>query len=414
MVTMSHLNLRVRAGRDQRLATMRGYIAENRLPFFRQMQSAAGPTAVVDGKSLIMLGANNYLGLCADPRLIEAANSATGHYGPSCSSTPPFCGTFAIKAELESQIADWHGTEGALVYNSGYAANIGSLTALLGTVDLAFPDSEAHASIQAGVRLSGASSRFFDHNDVAALQRNLARTADRGGTKLIAIDGLYSMQGDVAPMRAIADVADRYGAGILVDEAHSVGVFGADRTGVAEEFDCAHRVEVRMGALSKGPASTGGYIAGSADLIDLLRLHSGAHLFSTTVAPGAIAASIAAITIIRSAEGAQRAEAALRNAALLREGLRAHGLAVSPGVVRGDGTSAVAPNVAIHIGPEAHAVAAWNRAFDDGVYCALAIAPAVREDAAMMRASVAATHTPDQIERAVDVIANAVTAVVHR
>ncbi|MBV9090616.1 MAG: pyridoxal phosphate-dependent aminotransferase family protein [Mycobacteriaceae bacterium] len=388
---------------------MRSYISENRLPFFRTMESAAGPTAVLDGKQRIMLGSNNYLGLCADVRLIEAANSATGHYGPSCSSTPPFCGTFAIKAELEAALADWHGSEAALVYNSGYAANIGALTALLGVTDLALPDTEAHASIHAGVRLSGASARSFDHNDTASLQRALARTADRPGIKLIAVDGLYSMQGDVAPMRAIVDLAERYGAGILVDEAHSVGVFGASRTGIAEEFGCADRVEVRMGALSKGPACTGGYIAGTADLIDLLRLHSGAHLFSTTASPGAIAASIVSVEIMRSDEGAQRAAAALRNAARLRGGLSAHGLQVSPGVSRADGSVAVAPNVAVQIGAEAPAVAAWNRIFDHGVYCALAIAPAVRHDAAMLRASVCATHTDAQIDTAVEVISEALS-----
>lgn len=410
----SRLNFQLhnRAERDLRLATLRGYIADGRLPFFRAMESAAGPIATVDGKTRVMLGANNYLGLCADPRLTAAAVAATKHYGPSCASTPPFCGTFAIKLELEELLADWHGTAAALVYNSGYAANVGALAALLGPADLALPDTEAHASIHSGIRLSGASARAFDHNDAASLQRVLIRTAERTGIKLIAVDGLYSMQGDVAPMRVIADLADRYGAGILVDEAHSVGVFGATRTGIAEEYGCAERVEVRMGAFSKGPASTGGYIAGSTDLIDLLRLHSGAHLFSTTAAPGAIAASIASVQIMRSEEGAHRAAAALRNAQRLRDGLRACGLAVSGGVIRADGTAAVAPNVAVQIGAENDAIAIWNDIFDRGVYCALAVAPAVREDGAMLRASVSAEHTDAHIDRAIDVIAASVTAVV--
>jgi 8-amino-7-oxononanoate synthase len=408
-LTESHLGLHARAASDSRLAVMRGYIDAGRLPFFRSMQSAAGPTAVVDGTRRIMLGANNYLGLCGDPRLVEAATDATRHYGPSCSSTPPFCGTFAIKSELEAVLADWHGTEAALVYNSGYAANVGALTALLGATDLALLDTEAHASIHAGVRLSGANTRSFEHNDTAALHRVLALGAERPGLKLVAIDGLYSMQGDMAPMRTIADLADRYGAGILVDEAHSVGVFGATRTGVAEEFGCAPRVEVRMGALSKGPGCTGGYIAGSGDLIDLLRLHSGAHLFSTTASPGAIAASVVSVGIMRSAEGADRAAAALRNAARLRDGLHRHGLSVSPGVVRADGSTAVAPNVAIQIGDEARAVEIWNRVFDRGVYCALAIAPAVREDGAMLRASVCADHADAQLDTAIEVLAEAMS-----
>ncbi|AGC64659.1 8-amino-7-oxononanoate synthase BioF2 [Mycobacterium liflandii 128FXT] len=408
MLNTSRLNLHARVERDSRLAAFRHYGARMELPFFRTVESAPGPTTVVEGQPRVMFASNNSLGLGGDPRLVEAANRATERYGPSCAGAPPFCGTLQIKVEFEELLADWYGTEAALVYNSGYLTNVGALTALLGVTDLAFPDSEAHASIQDGIRLSGASSRFFAHNDLDALERNLIRTADRGGTKLIVVDGLYSMQGDIAPMARIAALASKYNVGLFVDEAHSVGVFGSRRTGIAEEFGCAKDVDVLMGGMSKAIASTGGYIVGSQDLIDVLKLHSNAHIFTATAAPAALAASAAAIEIIRGPEGAQRAAAVLANAQALRDGLVAQGLQVRGGIVRADGSGAMAPHVSVWIGRESQAIAAWNRAFDDGVFCALALPPAVGENEALMRCSVSAGHSTAQIERAVEVIAAAV------
>lgn len=355
-----------------------------------------------------MLGSNHSLGLGGDARLIEAAVEATKLYGPACGGAPPFCGTLKIKVDLEESLADWFETEAALVYTTGYLANVGAITALLGATDLAFPDSEAHSSIQAGIRLCGASSRFFPHNDVAALERNLIRTADRGGTKLIVIDGLYSMHGDVAPMEDIVALANKYNVALYVDEAHSAGIFGARRTGIAEEFGCAKDVDVLMGSMSKALASTGGFIAGSKDLIDWLKVHSNQHIFTATAAPAAMAASKAAIDIVRSPEGEQRAAAVLANARALRDGLISQGLQVRGGIVRADGSQVAAPHVAVWIGSESRAIAAWNQAFDNGVFCSLAIAPAVGENEAMMRCSVGAAHSPAQIDRAVDVIAAAV------
>lgn len=355
-----------------------------------------------------MLGSNNSLGLGGDPRLIEAANRATDKYGPSCGSAPPFCGTVAVKLELEELLADWYGVESALVYNSGFLANVGAITALVGATDLVYPDSEAHTSIHAGIRLSGASSRFFDHNDPASLEKSLSRTADRGGTKMIVIDGLYSMRGDAACMREIVALADKYDVGLFVDEAHSVGVFGPQRTGIAEEFGCAAEVDVVMGSMSKAIASTGGFIVGSRDLVDFLRLHSSAHMFTATAAPAAMAAAVAAIEIIRSPEGAQRAETVLANARALRDGLTSRGLRAGGSAILSDGSDVVAPHVAVWIGQESRAIAAWNAAFEDGLFCALALAPAVGENDSLLRCSVSAAHTPAQIERAADIIATAV------
>jgi 8-amino-7-oxononanoate synthase len=411
------LNILSRAHQDQRLAGLREYGARGRLPFFRVVESAPGPTAVVEGHTRLMFASNNSLGLGGDPRLVEAANRATALYGPSVEGAPPFCGTLKVKIELEEMLADWYETEAALVFTSGYMANLGAISALMGATDLAFPDSEAHASIHAGIRLSSASSRFFPHNDVQSLERNLIRTADRGGTKMIAIDSLYSMRGDVAPMSAIVALANKYNVGLYVDEAHSVGVFGAQRSGIAEEFGCRGDVDVLMGSMSKALASTGGFIAGSQDLIDVLKLHSAPHTFTATAPPAAMAASIAAIDIIRSPEGAQRAAAVLANARALRDGLIARGLEVRAGPlnsqVRADGSQLVAPHVSVWIGQESHAIDAWNRAFDNGVFCALALPPAVGENQAMMRCGTVATHTRAQIERAIDVVAAAVHGAHH-
>lgn len=387
---------------------MRSYEAGNRLPFFRLMESTPGATSTIGGKSRIMLGSNNALGLGGDPRLIEAANRATVKYGSSCGGAPPFCGTLGVKVELEEVLADWYGTEAALVYNSGFLANVGAITALVGATDLVYPDSEAHTSIHAGIRLSGASSRFFDHNDLGSLEKNLIRTADRGGTKMIAIDGLYSMRGDVAPMAELVALADRYNVGLFVDEAHSLGVFGPRRTGIAEEYGCLADVDVVMGSMSKAISSTGGFIAGSRDLIDFLRLHSSSHTFTATAAPAALAASLAAVEIIRSPEGAQRAEAVLANARRLRDGLMSHGLSAGSSITLSDGSQAVAPHVSVWIGREDHAIAAWNEVYDNGLFCALAVAPAVGENDSLLRCSVSAAHSPAQIDQAVAVIAAAV------
>lgn len=413
VLNTSKLNIHTRAEHDRRLASLRAYGARNQLPFFRVLEAAPGPTAVMEGQTRLMFGSNNSLGLGGDPRLKEAANRATDLYGPSCEGAPPFCGTLKIKVELEELLADWHGTEAALVYTGGYMANLGALSALLGAADLAFPDAEAHASIHDGIRLSGASSRYFPHNDLEALERNLIRTADRGGNKLIAIDGLYSMSGDVPPMAEIAALANKYNVGLYVDEAHSVGVFGAQRTGMAEEFGCMKDVDVLMGGMSKALASTGGYIVGSRDLIDVLKLYSSSHMFTATAAPAAIASSATAIGIIRSQEGAQRAAAVLSNAQALRDGLVSQGLTVRGAIVRGDGSHTVCPHVSVWIGQESQAIAAWNQAFDNGVFCSLALPPAVAENHALMRCSVVATHTSAQIERAVDVIAAAVHSAAH-
>ncbi|QLL06971.1 aminotransferase class I/II-fold pyridoxal phosphate-dependent enzyme [Mycobacterium vicinigordonae] len=411
MFNTLRLNMRERVQQDRRLAAFRSYAADDRLPFFRVVESAPGPTAVIEGKSRIMLGANDSLGLGGDARLIAAANRATDRHGTSSEGAPPFCGTSRLKVELEELLADWHGSEAALVYTSGYQANVGALTAILGVGDLALPDSQAHASIHAGIRLSGASSRYFAHNDLKALEHNLIRTADRGGTKMIAIDGLYSMHGDVAPMEGIVALARKYGVGLFVDEAHSVGVFGAKRTGIAEEFGCLHAVDILMGGMSKALGSAGGYIVGSRDLVDFLKMYSNPHMFTATSPPGTLAATIAAIEIIRSPEGEQRAAEVLRNSRALRDGLAAHGLKVGGDIIRSDGSRVVAPIVSVWIGQEDDAVAAWNEAFDNGVFCSLALAPAVGENDSMMRCGVSAAHSSAQIERAVEIIAAAVPSV---
>src|SRR4051795_3059264 len=298
------------------------------LPYFRRLEGPAGPVVEMEGAERIMLGSNNYLGLTADPRVIEAAHDAIRRYGTGLTGSRLLNGTLDLHLQLEAEIAEWMGTEDAIVFSTGHQANIGTLGTILAPGDTVVADSADHASILDGCLLSRAKLRPFRHGRLDKLEKQLERASEDGGGVLVVVDGVSSMEGDVAPLPAICDLAQRHGARLMVDEAHAAGVLGERGAGTAELFGVEDRVDLRMGTFSKSLASCGGFIAGPHDVIDFLRLQSRAFLFTAAAVPAAVGAALAALRIVRSDEGPQLMARVLDNARYLRDGFRALGFKV--------------------------------------------------------------------------------------
>jgi 8-amino-7-oxononanoate synthase len=372
------------------------------VPYFRLLTSEAGPVVEMEGRETIMLGSNNYLGLTGDPRVKEAARKALDTYGTGLTGSRLLNGTTPLHLELERELAEWMETEDAIVFTTGYQANVGSIGTILGPGDTVICDSGDHASILDGCRLSGARLRPFRHNQMSKLERMLERAAGDGGGILVVVDGVYSMEGDLCDLPAIVELCERHGARLMVDEAHAVGVLGERGAGTCELFGLEDRVDLRMGTFSKSLASCGGFIAGPADVVEYLRISSRAFIFSASSVPAAIGAAVAAVGICRS-EGPALYARLLANAEYLREGFRRLGLAVvEPGVLP-DGTPATTPVVPVRVGDDWQAVLVWKSLFDAGVYTNVAIHPAVPPGGALLRTSLMATHERDQLDRALEI-----------
>ena len=284
---------------------------EDLLPYFRQVESEAGPVVTMEGSERLMLGSNNYLGLTGDARVKQAAQDALSRYGTALTGSRLMNGTIPLHHELEQEIAAWYETEAALVFTTGYQANLGCLSGILGASDTVVAGSSEHASILDGCKLSGARFRPFKHKRFDRMETMLERAATDGGGVLVVVDGVYSMEGDICDVARVADAAERYGARFMVDEAHSVGVLGERGTGVCELYGIEDRVDLRMGTFSKSLASCGGFIAGSEEVIDYLRIAARPFLFTAAAVPSATAAALEAVRICRSDEG----PAAVRQAA---------------------------------------------------------------------------------------------------
>ena len=378
------------------------------LPYFRLLESAAGPVVEMEGRETIMLGSNNYLGLTGDPRVKQAARDALETYGTGLTGSRLLNGTTPLHLELESELAEWMGTEDAIVSTTGYQANLGCIGTILEPGDTVICDSGDHASILDGCRLSGARLRPFRHNRMDKLETMLERAAQDGGGVLVVVDGVFSMEGDVCDLPAIVELCGRYGARLMVDEAHGVGVLGARGAGACELFGLEDEVDLRMGTFSKSLASCGGFVAGPADVVEYLRIASRSFIFSASGVPAAVGAALAALRIIRS-EGPQLFERLLANAEYLREGLRQLGLqVVEPGTLP-DGTVATTPVVPVIVGDDWQAVLLWKALFDAGLYTNVAIHPAVPPGGALLRTSLMATHEPEHLDGALGTIARVIS-----
>src|SRR6059058_1456072 len=298
------------------------------LPYFRVLEGPTLPVVEMEGRARIMLGSNNYLGLTGDERVKQGAQDALDRYGTGLTGSRFLNGTIELHVELERELADWLGTEAALVFTTGHQANLGALGTILAPGDTVIADSGDHASILDGCILSRAKLRAFRHNRLDKLERTLERAAGDGGGILVVVDGVFSMEGDVAPLPQIVELCRRHGARLMVDEAHAVGVLGERGAGTSELYGLEDRVDLRMGTFSKSLASCGGFIAGPSEVVEYLRLQSRAFLFTAAAVPAAVGAALAALRVVRSPEGPQLMARVLDNARYLRAGLQALGLKV--------------------------------------------------------------------------------------
>jgi 8-amino-7-oxononanoate synthase len=369
------------------------------LPYFRLVESPARPVVEMEGAERIMLGSNNYLGLTGDERVIAGARAALERFGTGLTGSRLLNGTTPLHLELEREIAEWMGTEDAIVFTTGHQANVGTLGTILAPGDTVVADSGDHASILDGCLLSRAKLRPYRHNRMDKLERTLEKAAGDSGGILVVVAGVFSMEGDVAPLPAICDLCERFGARLMVDEAHAAGVLGARGAGTAELLGVEDRADLRMGTFSKSLASCGGFVAGSGEVIEFLRIQSRAFLFTASSVPAAVGAALAALRVIRSDEGRVLMDAVLENARYLRDGLEERGFAVVAPHALPDG-DVVTPIVPVLVGDDWKAVFLWKALYDAGVFVNTALHPAVPPGGALLRTSVMATHDRATLDRA--------------
>ncbi|MCW3041630.1 MAG: aminotransferase class I/II-fold pyridoxal phosphate-dependent enzyme [Solirubrobacterales bacterium] len=383
------------------------------LPYFHTLTSPALPVVQMEGGRRIMLGSNNYLGLTGDERVMQGARDALDRYGTGLTGSRLLNGTIPLHLELEQEIAQWMGTEDAIVFTTGHQANLGTLGTILQPGDTVVADSGDHASILDGCLLSKAKLRPFRHNRLDKLEKALQRAQTDGGGILVVVDGVFSMEGDIADLPAICDLVERYGARLMVDEAHGAGVLGARGAGASELYGVEDRVDLRMGTFSKSLASCGGFIAGSHEVVEYLRISSRAFLFTASGVPAAVGAALAALRVLRGPDGPPLLQGVLDNARYLRDGLEDLGYAVvrpqqvgpdasGPGVVDGD---IVTPIVPVLVGDDWKAALLWKALWDGGVFVNTALHPAVPPGGALLRTSVMATHDTPVLDEALAVFA---------
>jgi 8-amino-7-oxononanoate synthase len=376
------------------------------LPYFRCLEGPAGPVVEMEGAERIMLGSNNYLGLTGDPRVTAGARTALERYGTGLTGSRLLNGTIDLHLELEAELAAWMGTEDAIVFTTGHQANVGTLGTILGPGDTVIADSADHASILDGCLLSRAKLRPFRHGRLDKLEKMLQRAGDDGGGVLVVVDGVFSMEGDIAELPRIVELVRAHGARLMVDEAHGAGVLGARGAGASELLGVEGEVDLRMGTFSKSLASCGGFIAGSSEVVEYLRISSRAFLFTASAVPAAVGAALAALRIVRSAEGPELFARVLDNARYLNRGLHELGYRVVEPLPLPDGTSTVTPIVPVVVGDDWKAVLLWRALYDAGVYVNVALHPAVPPAGALLRTSVMATHDRATLDRALAAFAD--------
>ncbi|MEX1253426.1 MAG: 8-amino-7-oxononanoate synthase [Dehalococcoidia bacterium] len=371
---------------DEELASLREQDLERALV---PLDGPQEPEVIIDGQRYILLASNNYLGLATDPRVKAGAVAAVERYGTGAGASRLVSGHTVLHRELEQRLAALKGTEDALVFGSGYLANLGAITALAGPGDAIYSDALNHASIVDGCRLSRAEVAVYPHRDVERLRALLDEDTGRYRRRLIVTDAVFSMDGDLAPLPALVELAERFDAMLMVDEAHATGVLGATGAGAVEHFGLEGRVPVIMGTLSKSLASVGGFIAGSRTLIDYLRNRARPFIYTTGLAPAAAGAVIAALDVIEAEP--ERRVRVLALARRLGEGLRTPGYDVLPS------ESAVVP---VLVGRARDALDLSSALRRRGVFCPAIRSPTVPEGQSRLRVVPMATHTDDQTERA--------------
>ncbi|WP_420449465.1 aminotransferase class I/II-fold pyridoxal phosphate-dependent enzyme [Candidatus Palauibacter sp.] len=355
-------------------------------PYFMPIEASHDTWVVIEGARKIMVGSNNYMGLTHDPRVLEAAREALNKFGSGNTGSRFLNGNLTLHEQLEAELADFTGMEAALVFSTGYQTNLGTLGALIGRADTVYIDKLDHASLQDGVRMGLGRTRRFNHNDFATLRRMLeAENPSRG--KLIAVDGVYSMEGDIADLPTLVELRREYGAAILVDDAHAVGVLGETGAGTAEHWGLTDEVDLILGTFSKSFASIGGFVAGRAGVIDYLQHNARALIFSASMPPASAATVLKALEIIR--DEPERREQLWKNTHRMMEGFKSIGFDIGP---------TETPIVPILIGPMEKTFVFWRALFEAGVFTNPVVPPAVPEGSCRLRTSYMATHSDDDLD----------------
>jgi 8-amino-7-oxononanoate synthase len=396
----------------EREELLRAARAADLMPYFRTVESPAMPVVEMEGAPRIMLASNNYLGLTGDERVMKGAEDALHRYGTGLTGSRLLNGTTPLHLELERELAEWMGSEDAIVFTTGNQSNVGTLGTLLHPGDTVIVDSADHASILDGALLSKAKIRPFRHGRLDKLERALERADGDGGGTLVVVDGVFSMEGDVAPLVDVVELCARHGARLMVDEAHGAGVLGARGAGASELLGIEDRVDLRMGTFSKSLAACGGFVAGPADVIEYLRLYSRPFLFTASAVPAALGATLAALRIVRSGEGPPLFARVLERARYLADGLHALGYRTLEGEPVRSGPQPDAPLerirtpiVPVLVGDDWQAALLWRALYDGGVFTNCALHPAVPPGGALLRTSVMATHDEETLDRALEVFA---------
>ena len=365
-------------------------------PKLRVLEGEQKPVCTFDGREVINLASNNYLGLTTHKALRKAAVEAAKKFGAGAGAVRTIAGTMQLHMQLEEQIARFKNVEACVVFQSGFTANAGTVAAVLGKEDLIVSDELNHASIIDGARLSRATIEVFKHKDVKDCERILQEHASFTGKKLIITDGVFSMDGDIAPLPELCTLAEKYDCIMMVDDAHSSGVLGPNGRGTIDHFDCHGRVHIQVGTLSKAIGVMGGYVCGSRELINFLYLRARPFLFSTSHPPAVTAACIAAFSLLDSPEGEKLVKKLWKNTKTFKRELKKRGFQFK---------ASETPIVPIHVGDAAKAFEFSNKLFEAGVFAPAVGYPTVAEGKARLRAIVSAGHKNEQLVKAADILA---------
>lgn len=361
-------------------------------PYFRAISSEQDPEVIIDGKKVLMFGSNCYTGLVNDPRIKEAAIEATRKYGTGCAGSPFLNGTLDLHKQLEARIAEYIGKEDVMIYSTGFEVNLGVVSTLTGREDYIIWDEQDHASIIEGRRLSFSQSLKYKHNDMESLEKQL-RKCDPDKVKLIVTDGVFSMEGDVADVKTITELAKKYNASVMVDEAHGIGVFGPGGRGVCHHYGVADDVDLIMGTFSKSFASLGGFIATDKEITNFLRHHSRSYIFTASITPASTAAALKALEIMETEPERQQALWDVTHYAL--EGFRNMGCEIG---------NTSTPIIPLFIRDNYKTFAVTHDLQEEGIFVNPVVSPAVAPNDTLIRFSLMATHTKEQVTYALEKI----------
>jgi 8-amino-7-oxononanoate synthase len=367
-------------------------IAGGYYPYFIPLTENEGTEAVFQGHRMIMCGSNNYLGLTTHPKVRQAAMDAIQRFGTSCTGSRFLNGTIELHEQLERELAVYVGKEAALVFSTGMQTNLGTISSIVSRDDVVVLDKQDHASIVDGAKLSWGKTLRYRHNDMADLERVLKQAGQNVGI-LVVVDGLYSMEGDIAPLPDIIPLCKKYGARLMVDDAHATGVLGGGR-GTAAHFNMTKDVDLIMSTFSKSFASLGGFIAGDMDIVQYIKHHARSMIFSASIPPANAAAALAALHVMQ--EEPERIQRLDQIATFMRKEYRRLGFDIG---------KSETPVIPMHIGDDLRTMTIWKELFDAGIFVNPVISPAVPEGSQLLRTSYMATHTDAQMNRVLETFA---------